>query len=129
MLKRETYSILVLVVLASLLWEVSVVLAQTILTDEPPEQKVWEVFVKPTFMLLMTIVGPFITRYITQADPIIKYLVAGLASMLVGAIAGQVPGFPLTSESAANMGAGLGPAAQAIVNGWLRKEDGPVKGV
>jgi intracellular septation protein A len=126
MSKRETYEIFVLVMLAALWCEASVALAQTLTTDEPVPQKMWEIFIKPAFMLLMAVVGPFVTRYMVTADPIIKYLVAGLASMLVGAIAGQVPGFPLTSESAANMGAGLGPAGQAIVNGLFRKEV-PVK--
>ena len=107
--------------LAFVLVSAGPVLAQTLLTNAPPEAKLWEVLCKAGFPLLMTAAGPFVTSFIVQANPLLKYVLAGVASMLVGALAGQIDGFPLTSESAATMGVTLGPAGQALVNGWMKK--------
>jgi hypothetical protein len=90
-------------------------LAQTLTTEAPASQKAWEVLLKLAFPILMTIVGPFVTGYIKDAPVPVKYAVASLASMLVGAGAGSIPDFPLTMESAATIGVTSGATGQALL--------------
>ncbi|MGH6821215.1 MAG: hypothetical protein ACREDU_10185 [Methylocella sp.] len=98
------------------LWLLSVspVLAQTMTTNEPASQQAWEVLLKLAFPIVMTAVGPFVTGYIKDAHPALKYVVASLASMLVGAGAGSIPDFPLGMESAATIGATSGATGQFL---------------
>lgn len=93
---------------------VTEVFAQTLMTDAPPVQKTWEILLKLAFPIVMTAVGPTITSAIKTAPPIVKYLVASLASMLVGAGAGAIPDFPLTMESAATIGVTSGAIGQKL---------------
>jgi hypothetical protein len=88
--------------------------AQTLTTDAPVPQKAWEVLLKLGFPVVMTVVGPFVTGFIKTAPTWVKYVVASLASMIVGAGAGAIPDFPLTVESAATIGATSGATGQAL---------------
>jgi hypothetical protein len=92
--------------------------AQTLTTDAPVEQKFWEVFLKMAFPVVMTFVGPIVTGFIKTAPDWVKYLLASISSMIVGAGFGEIPNFPLTAESAATVGLLSGPAGQAL---FLRK--------
>ena len=97
-----------------LMISVEAVAAQTLMTDEPAGQKTWEVLLKLAFPILMTAVGPMATRYVKDWPPPLKYVVASLASMLVGAGLGAVPDFPLGIESAATIGATSGATGQYL---------------
>jgi len=90
------------------------VMAQTLSTDAPAGQKTWEIVLKLAFPILMTAVGPYVTGYIKHAHPAAKYIVASLASMLIGVGAGAIPDFPLTMESAATIGATSGATGQFL---------------
>ena len=90
------------------------VVAQTLMTNAPIEQKTWEIMLKLAFPVLMTAVGPMLTQYISNAPPAVKYLVASLGSMCVGAGAGAIPDFPLTIESAATIGVTSGAIGQKL---------------
>ena len=96
-----------------MLWYV-VGFAQTLTTNEPAPQKAWEILLKLSFPVIMTVIGPFATGYIKGAPSWVKYIVASLASMLVGLGAGAIPDFPLTMESAATIGATSGATGQAL---------------
>ena len=102
------------------LLSVSAAVAQTLTTDAPPEQKAWEVAIKMIFPILMTAVGPYLTGLITSSfakvPAPVQYVISSLLGLLMGAIAGQVPGFPLGSESAANMGLAGGATGQFLAN-------------
>ena len=99
-----------------------VALAQTLTTDAPAEQKLWEVILKMAFPVVMTVVGPLVTGFMKTAPPWVKYVSASLASMLVGAGVGTIDSFPLTSESAATIGATSGAMGQAL---FLQKPQPP----
>lgn len=89
-------------------------IAQTLTTDEPVPQKAWEILLKLGFPVIMTVIGPIVTGFIKSAPDWVKYIVASLASMLVGAGAGAIPDFPLTIESAATIGATSGAIGQKL---------------
>ena len=95
-------------------------IAQTLTTDAPPEQKAWEVMLKMVFPVIMTAVGPYITGLVTsgfaRVPKPVQYVISSLLGLVIGAIAGQVPGFPLGSESAANMGLAAGASGQFLAN-------------
>jgi hypothetical protein len=88
--------------------------AQTLTTDAPPEQKAWEILLKLAFPVLMTVIGPYATFFIKGAPTPVKYAVASLASMLIGAGLGSIPAFPLGLESAATIGMTSGATGQAL---------------
>lgn len=88
--------------------------AQTLTTDAPLEQKTWEILLKLAFPVLMTAVGPMLTQYMKTMPPVVKYLVASLGSMVVGAGAGAIPDFPLSIESGATIGVTSGAIGQKL---------------
>lgn len=111
-MKRLRVIQLIMIVIMMLWYGIS--LAQTLTTDEPVPQKAWEVLLKLGFPVIMTVVGPFVTGFIKSAPTPVKYVIASLASMLVGAGAGAIPDFPLGIESAATIGATSGATGQAL---------------
>ena|SRR3990167_2060969 len=92
----------------------AVAVAQTLTTDAPVSQKTWEILLKLAFPVLMTAIGPSVTSFIKGWPTPVKYVIASLASMLVGAGAGSIPDFPLTMESAATIGVTSGAVGQAL---------------
>jgi hypothetical protein len=96
------------------LLSVSYGVAQTLTTDEPAPQKMWEVLLKLAFPIVMTAVGPLVTGLIKTAPAPVKYVLAAISSMLVGAGIGSIPDFPLTPESAATIGVTSGVTGQAL---------------
>lgn len=98
-----------------LLWA-SPALAQTLTTDEPAPQKAWEIILKLAFPILMTAVGPWVASYLKAAPTPVKYAVASLTSMLLGAGAGAIPDFPMGVESAATIGVTSGATGQMLFN-------------
>lgn len=102
-----------MMIVVMVLWY-GISLAQTLTTDEPAGQKAWEVLLKLGFPVIMTVVGPFVTGFMKSAPTWVKYVVASVASMVVGAGAGAIPDFPLTIESAATIGATSGATGQAL---------------
>ncbi len=110
MVRRSLYLLSLVLTLG---W-VSVAIAQTLTTDAPPVQKTWEILLKLAFPVVMTVVGPLVTGLIKTAPDWVKYVVASLASMLVGAGAGSIPDFPLSVESAATIGVTSGAIGQKI---------------
>jgi hypothetical protein len=104
-----------LLLLSSLLLLIETpVLAQTLTTDAPAPQKAWEILLKLAFPVLMTVIGPYATYPIRGAPTPVKYAVASLASMLIGAGLGSIPEFPLGLESAATIGMTSGATGQAL---------------
>lgn len=93
---------------------VAVAVAQTLTTDASVPQKSWEILLKLAFPVLLTAVGPFVTGFVKGLPAPAKYVIASLASMLVGAGAGAIPDFPLSIESGATMGATAGAVGQKL---------------
>lgn len=114
MAKQYSALSVLLLSLSLMLAGASTVLAQTLTTDAPVPQKMWEIILKLAFPLVLTVVGPFVTSFIKTAHPAIKYVVAGFASLLVGVGAGAIPDFPLTMESAGTMGVTGGVIGQKL---------------
>ena len=65
-------------------------------------------------MMIVVMMLWYVTGFIKTAPAWVKYVVASLASMLVGVGAGVIPDFPLTIESAATIGATSGATGQAL---------------
>ena len=85
------------------LLSVSYAVAQTLTTDEPAPQKMWEVLLKTFFPILMTVGMPYLTGLITsgfrKVPQPIQYVISSVLGAIVGALAGQIPDFPLGSEA------------------------------
>jgi hypothetical protein len=94
--------------------------AQTLTTDAPPQQKLWEVFLKVLFPAVWTAVAPWITGLVTSGIKRVPAPVQVVISSVIGALmagaAGAIPDFPLTIESAATMGVAGGATGQLLVN-------------
>lgn len=86
----------------------------------PPEQKLWEVFLKVLFPTLWTAVSPYITGLITsgikRVPPAFQVVISGVLGSLMAGAAGAIPDFPLSIESAATMGAASGATGQMLAN-------------
>ena len=99
---------------------VSYAMAQTLTTDAPVPEKAWEIILKLGFPILMTAAGPYITGLITsnfvKVHPAIQYAITSFFSLITGALVGQIPDFPLTSESAATMAIAAGNTGQFMAN-------------
>lgn len=99
-------------------------IAQTLTTDAPAEQKVWEVFLKVLFPTLWTAVSPFFTKGVTWAllkavnsvPASLQVVVSSVIGAILAGAAGAIPDFPLTVESAATMGAAGGATGQMLAN-------------
>lgn len=95
-------------------------LAQTLTTEAPAEQKLWEVFLKVLFPTLWTAVSPFFTGLITsgikRVPPAFQVVISGVLGSLMAGAAGAIPDFPLSVESAATMGAAGGATGQMLAN-------------
>jgi hypothetical protein len=94
--------------------------AQTLTTDAPPQQKIWEIFLKVLFPAVWTAVAPWVTGLITSGISRVPASLQVVISSVLGAVmagaAGAIPDFPLTIESAATMGAAGGGTGQLLVN-------------
>ncbi len=103
-----------------ILLSVSVALAQTLATDKPAPEKLWEMLLKLGFPILMTAIAPYLTGLITsnfaKVPPSIQYAITSMLSLIMGALVGQIPAFPLGSESAATIALASGNAGQFIAN-------------
>lgn len=86
----------------------------------PPEQKLWEIFLKVLFPTLWTAVSPFLTGLITsgikRVPPVFQVVISGILGSLMAGAAGALPDFPLSIESAAQMGAASGATGQLLAN-------------
>lgn len=95
-------------------------LAQTLTTEAPADQKIWEVFLKVLFPTLWTAVSPYVTGLITsgikRVPPAFQVVISGVLGSLMAGAAGAIPDFPLSVESAATMGAAGGATGQMLAN-------------
>lgn len=99
-------------------------LAQTLTTDAPADQKIWEVFLKILFPTVWTAVSPFFTKYVTavllwvmsSVPASVQIVISSVIGGLLAGMAGAVPDFPLGVESAATMGAAGGATGQLLAN-------------
>jgi hypothetical protein len=96
------------------------VLAQTLTTDAPAQQKIWEMFLKIIFPAIWTGVAPWLTSLVTKLvgslpDPA-KVAISTVLGTILAGVAGSIPDFPLTIESAATMGAAGGGTGQLLYN-------------
>lgn len=109
----------VLLIILMLSWY-TVSFAQTLTTDEPAPQKIWEIMLKLGFPVLMTAVSPWlqglITSSIKKVPPTVQVAISSILGLIIGGIAGAIPDFPLTIESAATMGIASGGTGQVLVN-------------
>ena len=109
-------------VLLFMLVMVSMAVAQTLTADNPPPpgQALWEIAIKAIFPVLITAVAPHVTGWITSSfakvHPSIQYVISSVLGLVMGAITSQIPGVPLSTESAANIGAGAGATGQYLAN-------------
>lgn len=96
------------------------VLAQTLTTDAPAQQKIWEVFLKVLFPAIWTGVAPWLTGIVTKGmgvvPPAAKVVISTILGTIMAGVAGSIPDFPLTIESAATMGAAGGGTGQVLYN-------------
>jgi len=94
--------------------------AQTLTTDAPPHQKIWEVFLKVLFPAVWTAVAPWVTGLVTsgikRVPPSLQMVISSVLGAVMAGAAGAIPDFPLTIESAATMGAAGGATGQLLVN-------------
>lgn len=101
---------------------VGVAVAQTITAANPPPapEALWEIILKLAFPVLMTAVGPYITGLITsnfaKVHPSVQYAITSVLTVIMGALAGQIPAFPLSSESAATLALAAGNTGQFMAN-------------
>lgn len=99
-------------------------IAQTVASDAPTSDKLWEVVLKLTFPALWTVASPFFTKGITWAllkvvsmvPPSVQIVISSLIGATVAGLAGAIPEFPLSIESAAQMGAAGGATGQILAN-------------
>ena len=118
---KKTISLLVLCL--TVLW-VGVSIAQTLTTDAPAGQKVWEVFLKVLFPTLWTAVSPFFTKFVSigllkimsTVHPSLQVVISSILGGLMAGLAGTIDGFPLGVESAATMGIAGGATGQLLAN-------------
>jgi hypothetical protein len=96
------------------------VLAQTLTTDKPADQKIWEMFLKLVFPAIWTGVAPWVTSLITKGigtlPASVKVAISTVLGTVMAGVAGSIPDFPLTIESAATMGAAGGATGQVLLN-------------
>lgn len=103
---------------------VAVSIAQTIASDAPASDKLWEVVLKVAFPALWTVASPFFTKGITWGllmlvnivPPSVQIVISSVIGATVAGLAGAIPDFPLTVESAAEMGAAGGATGQILAN-------------
>lgn len=99
---------------------VSTSMAQTIMTDKPVDQKIWEVGLKVLFPALWTAVAPWVTGIVTssikQVPTTVQVVISSILGAVMAGVAGAIPDFPLTVESAATMGAAGGGTGQVLAN-------------
>ncbi len=96
--------------------------AQTLTTDAPTEQKVWEVALKLIFPAIWTAVSPFVTKGVTwgmlkimSAVPAsVQVAISSVVGAVFAGLAGAIPDFPLGIESAATMGFAGGATGQLL---------------
>ena len=123
--KIVTFCMLAIIVL----WY-SHVLAQTLTTDEPAPQKMWEVFLKIIFPAVWTGLAPWLTSLVTKVTGTlpdsIKVVISTVLGTVMAGVAGAIPDFPLTIESAATMGAAGGGTGQILYNMTPKKEESKV---
>lgn len=111
------------VMVLMVLW-VGISIAQTLTSDAPAEQKLWEVFLKVLFPTVWTAVSPFFTKYVsmglltvmTKVPASVQVVISSVLGGLLAGIAGTIDGFPLGVESAATMGAAGGATGQLLAN-------------
>lgn len=96
------------------------VLAQTLSTDAPAGQKMWEILLKVTFPAIWTGIAPWLTGLITKGigniNPGIRVVISTVLGTVMAGVAGAIPDFPLTTESAAEMGAAGSATGQILYN-------------
>jgi len=68
---------------------------------------------------VLTVAGPLITGFVKDWPVWARYLIAAFGTMLVGAMAGAIPGSPITPVAGAETGLAAGPLAQAILRGLM----------
>lgn len=114
------------VVAIMVLWYGNVI-AQTLTTNEPAPQKAWEMMLKIIFPAIWTGLAPYITSLIAKViigiPPPIKVVISTVLGTIMAGLAGTVPEFPLTVESAATMGAAGGGTGQVLFNMTPKKEE------
>jgi hypothetical protein len=96
------------------------VYAQTIMTDKPTDQKVWEVALKIIFPAIWTALAPWITGLVTSGmahvSPAIRVAISSVLGAVMAGATGAIPDFPLTVESAATMGLASGGTGQVLAS-------------
>ncbi len=96
--------------------------AQTLTTDAPVLQKMWEIFLKIIFPTLWTAVSPLFTRGITwgllkvmtSVPQAVQIPISSVVGSIIAGLCGAVPDFPITPETAATMGIGCGATGQVL---------------
>ena len=105
-----------------ILLSVSYAVAQTLTASNPPPpaEAAWEIILKLGFPIVMSALGPYATGWITSSfakvPPAAQYAITSLITVIAGALVGQIPAFPLTSESAATMALAAGNTGQFLAN-------------
>lgn len=92
--------------------------------DSHPMNDTWEVLLKVLFPAIWTAVAPFVTKgitalllkAITYVPPSAQVLISSVVGAVIAGAAGAIPDFPLTIESAAEMGAAGGASGQILAN-------------
>lgn len=115
-MRRYLYLLSPVLVLLS----VSYAIAQTLTTDAPVSQMGWEVALKLIFPIIMTALSPYLTGLITsnfaKVPPPVQYAITSILSLVMGGLAGAIPGFPMGPESAATVALGSGNTGQFLAN-------------
>lgn len=105
-----------------ILLSVGYAVAQTLTADSPPAppEAVWEVMLKLAFPIVMGVAGPYMTGLITsnfaKVHPSVQYAITSILTLIMGALAGSIPAFPLGPESAATIALASGNGGQFMAN-------------
>lgn len=84
----------------------------------------WEVILKIAFPALWTVASPFFTKGITWGllkivnfvPQSVQIVISSVVGATIAGLAGAIPEFPLTTESAAQMGAASGATGQVLAS-------------
>lgn len=88
------------------------------------EENVWEVVLKIAFPALWTVAAPFFTKGVTwlmlkavsSVPASVQIVISSIVGATIAGMAGAIPEFPLSVESAAEMGAASGATGQILAN-------------
>ena len=107
---------LALCILLVMVFNTAVAIAQTVTTDAPAPEKIWQVVLKLAFPIITTAIIPWLSGYLKMVPQPVKIGLSAIVSLLVGAGIGTLPDFPMGPESTANVALANGATGRVLLN-------------